>query len=411
MLPQRVHVVDIRQVEGKAADNTLPTEDYPREDELTSLHLRKLADTFRPVLIVVKLTGQFFGETSLVEGSRQRNLCISQFFSTVVVLGQWLVMVLVVISHCYIGFSSMDAFFFLLVTTIWYMQCAGSTTVCLLALPLTGKKRSRFARFLSRFATTAPELDGIKRSAVKGLVLACLAAVINTIVIGLFDALYNGIISILPPWNGQRVMYWTVRVIELVLAPLVSFAWTLSPLIFCITCMLLEKMFDTLQNKMANDWIQCFTIAYLRQEHLKLCEMVELANAVFSPLLFVIISLDIPLMCVNFYQLIRRTSGRETIVILGYMYWSSCFITLLVVIFVFGNRVNEKVGFYALLRKWYFKISHPRNSHLDSEFYDFDCKSKTFFDLSMGIFISYSRGIFLFLLLIVFLFVHPVSRY
>ena len=86
MLAQRVHVVDIRQVEGNAADNTLPTKDYPREDELTSLHQWKLADIFRPVLIVMKLTGQFFGETSLVEGSRQRNLCISQFFSTVSVL-------------------------------------------------------------------------------------------------------------------------------------------------------------------------------------------------------------------------------------------------------------------------------------------------------------------------------------
>ena len=118
--------------------------------------------------------------------------------------------------------------------------------------------------------------------------------------------------------------------------------------------------------------------------------MVELANAVFSPLLFVIISLDIPLICVNFYQLIRRTSGRETIVILGYIYWSSCFITLLVVIFVFGNRVNEKVGFCALLLKCHFKISHPRNSHLDSEFLHYDCKLKTFFDLSMGIFIFYS---------------------
>ena len=85
-------MVDISQVEGNEADNTLPTEDYPREDQLTS-HQRKLTDIFRPVLIVMKLTGQFFGETTLVEGSRQKKLCISQFFSTVIVLGQWLIMV------------------------------------------------------------------------------------------------------------------------------------------------------------------------------------------------------------------------------------------------------------------------------------------------------------------------------
>ncbi|KAJ7331660.1 hypothetical protein OS493_019253 [Desmophyllum pertusum] len=54
-----------------------------------------------------------------------------------------------------------------------------------------------------------------------------------------------------------------------------SFAWILPVLIFCVTCMLLEKMFESLQNEVSNE---SFTIAYLRQEHLKLCEKVELAN-------------------------------------------------------------------------------------------------------------------------------------
>ena len=357
MLAQKVYVVQISQLEGNESNNNVSTEDCPRENEMSSYRQKKLAEIFRPILIAMKLTGQFFGEAALAEGGPRMKGCISHFYSALAVLGQWLVVALGITSHFYIGFSSMNVFFFLLVTTVWYVQCASSTTVCLLAFPLTGKKPSRFARFLSCFATTATELDGMKKNAVKGLAMACLAAVINTIVIVLFSAINKGIISVLPPWNRHPSMYFIVRVMELVFVPLVSFVWTLSPLIFCVTCMLLEKMFDTLQNKVSKELIQTFTIASLRQEHLKLCEMLELANAAFSPLLFVIISLDIPLMCVNLHQLIKRSSERETIEILGYIYWNVCISTLLVVIFIFGNRVNEKVSPCSLLQKCRFGIS------------------------------------------------------
>lgn len=131
-----------------------------------------------------------------------------------------------------------------------------------------------------------------------------------------------------------------------------SFAWILPALIFCVTCMLLEKTFETLGNKMSKESIHSFTIAHLRQEHLKLCEMVELANAVFSPLLFVIVSLDVPLMCINIHQLIKSVSSQKaTIVIISYLYWSLCIATLLGVVFMFGSRVNEKVSLNCLTEK------------------------------------------------------------
>lgn len=188
-----------------------------------------------------------------------------------------------------------------------------------------------------------------------GLSLACLAALINFTVVTLFSLHSNGIISIFPPWNQNTGMYSTIRVIELVIMALDSFAWTLPPLIFCITCMLLEKMFGSLHDEISKGSINSFTISYLRHEHLKLCEMVELANAMFSPLLFVIISLDIPLLCVNFYQLIKRSNDKEIVEILAYVYWCFCMSTLLVVIFIFGNRVNEKVNLCAVLQQCYLK--------------------------------------------------------
>ena len=352
MLSSRaVYILETRQRPIKKTDNTGSTDEYPKQNEMSTdlqstIRQSQLSAIFSPILIAMKLSGQFFGETALAEIGRRRTCYISRFFSTFVVLGQLLLVVMSVISHFHIGFSTMPEFFFLLVSTIWYVQCASSTAICLVVLPLAQNRRpSRFARFLSRFATNELELEGMKEKAVKGLTLGCLATLINTVVVAYFSVCYNGMISKFPPWHPHSETYLAVRVIEMVFGTFDSFAWILPALIFCITCMLLEKTFETLGKKMSKESIHSFTIAHLRQEHLKLCEMVELANDVFSPLLFVIVSLDIPLMCINVHQLIKSVSSqKDTIVIISYLYWSLCIATLLGVVFMFGSRVNEKVS-------------------------------------------------------------------
>ena len=356
--PRAVYARESSQTPIHNMDNTGPTEEYPGENEMNTNRQSQLSAIFTPILITMKLTGQFFGETSLAHIGRLRTCYISQFFSTIVVVGQWLLVVMGVISHFHIGISTTPKFFFLLVSTIWYAQCASSTTICLFALPLAQNRRqSRFARFLSSFCTNAPDLEGLKEKAVKGLAWGCLAALINTVVVSYFSVCYRGMISRFPPWHSVSVTYLAVRVIEMVFGIFGSFAWIIPALIFCITCMLLEKTFETLQNKMTEKSIPSPTIAHLRREHLKLCEMVELANAVFSPLLFVIVSLDIPLLCITVHQLVKSTSNQDdTIVIISYLYWSLCIATLLGVVFMFGSRVNEKVSLKGLVLKKIFYI-------------------------------------------------------
>ena len=328
MQSRAVYALEISQRPMSNIDNTGPAEEYPRENEMRTRQ-SQLSAIFSPTLIAMKLTGQFFGETALAEIGRRRTCFISRFFSTLVALGQWLLVVLSVISHFHIGISTMPEFFFLLVTTIWYTQCASSTTVCLVVLPLAQNRRpSRFARFLSSFVTNAPELDEMREKAVKGLTLGCLAALINTVVVTYFSVCYSGVISIFPPWYPHSNTYSAVRVLEMVFGTFGSFAWILPALIFCITCMLLEKTFESLRHKMSKESIHSFTIAHLRQEHLKLCELVELANAVFSPLLFIIVSLDIPLMCINVHQLIKSISSQKEPSLLSAISTGACALPL-----------------------------------------------------------------------------------
>ena len=222
MRPRTANVQEMSEMEVNDTDNTFPTtKEYPREDQIRSTRQRQLTEIVRPILIAMKLTGQFFGDSTLTKGSDRRTLHTSHFFSGLIVLGQWLIVVLAVTSHLYVGFSSMSDFLFLLGITTWYVQCAGNTIVCLFVLPLTNKRPSRFAQFLSSFLVMAPEFDGMKQKAVRSLAVACLAAVLNSIVLALFSY-FTGIISFFPPWSRHL----TIRVIELVWGVIDSFAWT-----------------------------------------------------------------------------------------------------------------------------------------------------------------------------------------
>ena len=148
MLSRAVYPIEITQRPINNIDNTGPVEEFPRENEMNTNRQSQLSAIFRPILIAMKLTGQFFGETALAERiDRLRTCYISRIFSTLVVLGQWLLVVMSVISLFHIGFSTKPEFFFLLVTTIWHLQCASSTTICLVVLPLAQNRRpSRFSQ-------------------------------------------------------------------------------------------------------------------------------------------------------------------------------------------------------------------------------------------------------------------------
>ena len=249
----------------------------------------------------------------------------------------------------------MNQFFFLLVSTVWFLQCASATTICLVAFPFAQSRKSKMSIFIASLVEAAPELnlDGIKAKTVKGLVLACSAATLNLVVIVMMSVYFGGTISVFSPWEKYTFLRW----VELIFGTYCSFSWCFPVLIFCVTCMLLETMFTSFQNQVSNRFIHSLSISYLRKEHLKLCHTVQLANAIFSPLLFIIVTLDVPLICVNFHQLIKSSADTDRITIVGYFYWTFCVSSLLIVVFLFGNRVNEKVNFYLSIRKKILEIN------------------------------------------------------
>ena len=356
MFHRSVDAIEIhRRDSGDITGNQIPIEEYQKKEEIAKNLRKQLSAILRPIFLVMKLTGQYFGTTAMFEENMQKTWCVSRLYSTFVALGQWLLFLIAVTSHCYLGFKEMNQFFFLLVSTVWFLQCASATTICLVAFPFAQSRKSKMSIFIASLVEAAPELnlDGIKAKTVKGLVLACSAATLNLVVIVMMSVYFGGTISVFSPWEKYTFLRW----VELIFGTYCSFSWCFPVLIFCVTCMLLETMFTSLQNQVSDRFIHSLSITYLRKEHLKLCHTVQLANAIFSPLLFIIVTLDVPLICVNFHQLIKSSADTDRITIVGYFYWTFCISSFLIVVFLFGNRVNEKVNFYLSIRKKILEIN------------------------------------------------------
>ena len=86
-------------------------------------------------------------------------------------------------------------------------------------------------------------------------------------------------------------------------------------------------------------------IAALKMEHHKLCEVVESADNMFSPLLLGIVSLYIPLLCFSFYNVVinnLREKGKLVIFVNNFAFILVS-VGNLAVIMLFGSKVNEKV--------------------------------------------------------------------
>lgn len=140
------------------------------------------------------------------------------------------------------------------------------------------------------------------------------------------------------------------RLIHLIFCAFDSFAWALPFALFYVSCKLLVGLFEDLENKIATASPNVLRIEFLRKEHGKLCETVALADRVFSPLMLAAVSLDVPLICINFYQLVKSpASSKEDITFVAtVLYWCITVTVKIVFIMMSGVIVNEKVRYHLL---------------------------------------------------------------
>ena len=97
-MPQQVYPE--RELEESRKDRSELNLSNNRDQQTRNELSEQLSQTFGPTLFVMKLAGDFFGETTLTEprdlNSNWGNsaYCISRFYSSFVVLAEWLLVVL-----------------------------------------------------------------------------------------------------------------------------------------------------------------------------------------------------------------------------------------------------------------------------------------------------------------------------
>ncbi len=320
---------------------TRPRQSRKVEDSSSHRH-REISSMFRPILRLMKLTGEYYGDVSLDQALEADSSVFPCLYCAMVLLGQWFMVAQAATSLFYEGLAQMKTFYFLMIVIIWCLQTAACNTICLYVLPKGQKKTSRLGKFVSDLLSVTSHFSGIKMYKMYlAMAFVCVYVVFNTLFIVVLDCYGNSSVPRFRPWNGL----FAHRFIHFVFSAFDSFAWALPFLLFYFSCELLVQIFENLEKKIRTDSPDVLTIEALRKEHHKLCETVALADKVFSPLIFVIVILDIPLLCINFHQLVKSPLSGEgnVIYIVSVLYWGIAVTCQLAFILWSGVRVNEKV--------------------------------------------------------------------
>ncbi|XP_078372674.1 uncharacterized protein LOC144656320 [Oculina patagonica] len=281
----RVHSFEIEDIHSEARQENETRTEVLREESFTDDHdlrRRELSCKLRPILRLMKLTGGYYGDTSLEEFP-QVNSSISRIYCVIVLL--------------------------------------------------------------------ASDFGGIsKRRVYTLLAFTCCAVIFNSFCLAALDFYGDTSIARFQPWNGLLVY----RLIHLMFSAFNCFTWISPVVVFGVSCSLLSGMFENLQTKISTKNPSSLNIGSLREEHQKIYETVAFADKVFSPYLFVVMSLHIPLICFYFHQLVKSKSSSEDYVlyITTVCYWWMGTSAELALILVLGTRVNEKIhSFYDTLHK------------------------------------------------------------
>ena len=330
--------VQLEEGHSSLVNITRPKQARKVEDS-NNLRHRELLSKFGPILRLMKFTGAYYGDVKL---DKVDSSIFPRFYCALVLLGQWFLFVQAVTSLFIEGLGQMKTFYFLMVFITWYLQSAAVNTICFYILPRRKKQTSRFGQFFSSLLSTTSDFSGMKTYRMDlAMVFACAYCTFNTVCIVFLDFYRNSSVVRFRPWNG----FLAYRLIQYVFVTFNCLAWTLPCPLFYVSCHFLLRMFENLEKNISAESPGVLTIKALRKEHHKLCETVALADNVFSPIFLVTVILDVPLMCINFHQLVKLPlSGEENVIyIVSVLYWCVATTVQLAFIMKYGVRVNEKV--------------------------------------------------------------------
>ncbi|KAL9969817.1 hypothetical protein ACROYT_G022082 [Oculina patagonica] len=324
--------------------------DVPIIDDSTSDHgnvyeqLHKTIDEiYSPVLKLMKMFGIYFGDTSLksltyASGRSKKPVYLQRIYCGLVVCGFCFNFVMSFVSV----FFGQNPFLLLLFGS-WCLLIVlkGTISLYVLCVPIADTTKSRLENFLCNLLAVGGNvnLEKVKRKSRKGVIIFCFFFVCGAIGIITTYLVLNISIAAFKPWDR----WFGFRIISLIFLMYGEGAWLLPVLFFYITCLVLEELFDDLHKRMSSLHPVSVDIETFKMEHHKLCEVVELADKMLSPLLFAMVSVYIPLICFNFYNTVNLPEEGKLMFLISNIFWFLMSASIVAIIMLYGSKVCDKI--------------------------------------------------------------------
>ena len=320
----------------------------PPEAKNVNEHLFKaISDIFRPILKLMKLFGMYYGDNtlkSLTDDSCRlsRRAYVSLMYCGLVATGLWFNFFLAFLSCFFVP----ERIYVSLMFCLWCLMGALNATITLIVSPVTRTRKSRFQHFVrglidNKSHATLEKVTVKSRNGIIAFFLVFASATVGSLMTYL--KLDVKLADFKP--LSESPVFAIVSVIFLIIA---VGSWLLPVLLFCITCLILAELFDDLSKRMKQQSLHSTTVqlASFKVEHHQLCEVVELAAAMFSPLLLGMVSLYIPLICFNLYLAVHspgKTEEKKYLFMGNNFFWLIASVCVLTIIMLFGSKVSEGV--------------------------------------------------------------------
>ena len=327
-------------------ENDVPIEDDLKSDQqnINGQLLKTIDELYRPVLNLMALFGTYFGNTSLkylqdVPARKKKRGYLSGVYCVVVASGFWLSFIMSVVD-VFLG----ENLYLYTLFSLWTLLIALSATICLIVLcvPLGDSRKSQFENFLRNLLAINSNvgLEKVKRKAKKGIITFCFFFILGAISVLISYKVLDTTIADVTPWK----QWFGFTILSLIFFIYGMGVWLLPVIFVCVTCLILEALFDDLHKQMSSFHTFPVDIGTFKKEHCRLCEIVEFADKVLAPLLFGLVSLYIPFICFEFYALVNPPKEHEFTFLISNVFWLASAAGILTVIMAFGTKVNEKVN-------------------------------------------------------------------
>ena len=338
---------EMSSISVQPTTNDFPIVDHSISDQENANEqlLIEIDEIYSPVLKLMKMFGAYFGGTNLkrlvhASGGYKKWVYLQGIYCGAVISGLWLNFVMAFVDV----FLANNIYLFLMFSS-WNLLIALSGTICLivLCLPLADTRKSRFQAFLGNLiaVNSNVNLEKVKSKSRKGIIVFCFFFVSATVGVMITNLLLDINFAAFEPWN----QWFGLRILSCIFSVYGMGAWLLPILFFCITCLILEELFDDLHKQMSLQSVPAVNIKTFMMEHRKLCEIVELADKVLSPLLLEMVSLYIPLLCFNFYKAVNLPEEDKYEFFGNNLIWFIAAASFLAIILLLGSKVCEKVRF------------------------------------------------------------------